>query len=298
MATDTVGISPEEKDAEMRRAMAFNEAMKAEEDRLVGIRNTPGVGVRVMAPNTGSTQGRMYMGPAMTGEQESAFAAAPRGARINLMPPPTGPAPTRLEQVQMLDRPGTGTYGPDRGDRTIGIRDATPDLSAAGAQNMMRYEAMQKWRAGDRSPETMAMALGQTRGSTGAITPYQSANIENEKARIAIAKQLADARTNTPSKLGRLDELEVQSSLKRLDADESDALATLRDTSVPAELRNATATRINKIRENRKKLIDSYRPQTGGQAESAPVQPPTTESYSPTNTNEVRKIGKYTVRRK
>lgn len=100
-------------------------------------------------------QGRMYMGPAMSPDQESAFMQSPAGTRINLMPPPSGPPPSRLEQAQANDQPGS---------RTIAINDepAYSDASLANQRNAMLYNAMKQFDAGDRSPEVMAAVLGKS----------------------------------------------------------------------------------------------------------------------------------------
>jgi hypothetical protein len=99
----------------------------------------------------------MYMGPSMSPEQESAFMQSPAGTRVNLMPPPTAPSPSRLEQAQALDRPG---------DRTLSIRSEPPysDASLAAQKNRMTFEAIQKFNAGDKSPEVLAAALGTIAG--------------------------------------------------------------------------------------------------------------------------------------
>ena len=120
-----------------------------------------GRGIGVLQPPAQSPaptpQGRMYMGPSMSPDQEQQFMQSPAGTRTNLMPPPSGPPPSRLEQAQAADPPGS---------RTIGIHDEPPysDASMANQQNAMRYEAMKKFQAGDRSPEVMAAAMGTMRG--------------------------------------------------------------------------------------------------------------------------------------
>jgi hypothetical protein len=124
----------------------------------------PQPGAPPMAP-----QGRMYMGPSMTAPQESAFMQSPAGTRTNLMPPPSGPPPSRLQQLQAQDQPGS---------RTLGIRDEPTysDASMANQQNAMRYEAMKKFDAGDRSPEVIAAAMG--RAAPNQMTPYQQAQVQ------------------------------------------------------------------------------------------------------------------------
>lgn len=46
------------------------------------------------------SKGRMYMGPMLSPEAEKAFLQKPSGTSINLMPPPSGPPPTQLENIQ------------------------------------------------------------------------------------------------------------------------------------------------------------------------------------------------------
>ena len=89
---------------------------------------------------------------------------SPAGTRTNLMPPPSGPPPpqpTRLQQAQATDQPGS---------RTIAINDEPKysDASMANQRNAMLYEAMKKFDAGDRSPEVMAAAMGSTKGLASA----------------------------------------------------------------------------------------------------------------------------------
>lgn len=99
------------------------------------------------------SRGRMYMGPALSSAQEREFLQSAPGTSINLVAPPTAPAPTRLERLQAMDRPGT---------RTVSLMEESPysDVSMAAQQAMMRYEAIRRFNAGDRSPETVAAALG------------------------------------------------------------------------------------------------------------------------------------------
>jgi hypothetical protein len=174
-------------------ANRFNEAMKAEESRLPGR-----AGVSLLDQTRPDTRGRMYMGPAMTAGQESAFAAAPEGARINLMPPPTGPAPTRLQELQALDRPPDATgFG---GSKTLSIRPADPfsDASVAHARNAAVYDAVMKIRANAEAgipspPELQALAMSG--GATGGLTPAQAAAAADRRRAQDWREQQAGAQT-------------------------------------------------------------------------------------------------------
>src|ERR1035437_6639007 len=135
-----------------------------------------GIGV-LAAPPTSTNQGRMYMGPAMAPGQEQQFMQSAPGTRLNLMPPPP-PMPAQA-QAAMQGRLAAATGGESDpaalsrlqaadapGARTLSVRSELPysDASMANQQNAMRYEAMKKFDAGDRSPEVMAAAMGSTRG--------------------------------------------------------------------------------------------------------------------------------------
>ena len=135
-----------------------------------------GIGV-LAAPPTPTNQGRMYMGPAMAPGQEQQFMQSAPGTRMNLMPPPA-PMPPQA-QATMQGRLAAATGGESDpaalsrlqaadapGARTLSVRSELPysDASMANQQNAMRYEAMKKFDAGDRSPEVMAAAMGSTRG--------------------------------------------------------------------------------------------------------------------------------------
>jgi hypothetical protein len=130
------------------------------------------------------SRGRMYMGPAMSPQQESAFMQTPSTTSQNLMPPPSGPPASRLERAQATDQPGS---------RTIGINDEPPysDLSLANQQNMMRYNAMKAFDAGDRSPETMAAAMGNTRGLPSPMSAAQQLNYSLQAKRLSQDKEIA-----------------------------------------------------------------------------------------------------------
>ncbi len=97
---------------------------------------------------------------------------SPAGTRTNLMPPPSGPPPpqpTRLQQAQATDQPGS---------RTIAINDEPQysDASMSNQRNAMLYEAMKKFDAGDRSPEVMASVLGSSAPKT--ISPGAQAALD------------------------------------------------------------------------------------------------------------------------
>lgn len=113
------------------------------------------------------SRGRMYMGPA-SGPALDAFTAGRGPSSVNLMPPPSGPPPSRLEQAQAQDAPGS---------RTIGINDEPPysDASMANQRNSMIYEAMKKIQAGDTSAETRAIAMGGT-GRTNQLKTHFGPN--------------------------------------------------------------------------------------------------------------------------
>lgn len=170
---ELAAMEQERKDRESRtaQALAAAAAMKEEEAMLPNTLPTQapvtppggaayqfgrGIGV-LQPPATPANQGRMYMGPAMTPGQEQTFMQSAPGTRINLMPPPSSPPPSRLEQAQAQDAPSS---------RTIGIHDEPPysDASLAAQKNRMAFEAIQKFNAGDRSPEVIAAALGTTAG--------------------------------------------------------------------------------------------------------------------------------------
>lgn len=139
----------------------FEPALMAEQERLNQVAaaraKIPGIGVRTDIPAAPDTQGRMYMGPNIGAAE---LARIPEGGRISLMPPAVTPPASRLEQLQALDRPGS---------RTIGIREEPPysDASLAASQNRMKYEAIQKFMAGDRSPAIVMAAIGGTGGQSG-----------------------------------------------------------------------------------------------------------------------------------
>ena len=115
-------------------------------------------------PPPPTPQGRMYMGPSMTAPQESAFMQSPAGTRTNLMPPPSGPPPSWREKQDASDEAlfqKTGVRAHTLGEGPS-YEPPYSDASLANQQNMMRYNAMKAFDAGDRSPETMAAAMGVT----------------------------------------------------------------------------------------------------------------------------------------
>lgn len=120
------------------------------------------------------------------------------GTRINLMPPPPvrQAPPSPLEQAQALDRPAEGGMG---SARTLSIREEPPysDASVAAAKNRMAFEAIQRFNAGDRSPEVLAAAIGSTaglgRGLGREMTANQAARNTLEAQKIEMARQKLNA---------------------------------------------------------------------------------------------------------
>ena len=99
---------------------------------LAGAAYQEGRGIGVLNPPTSpASQGRMYMGPAMSPQQEQQFSTSAPGTRINLMPPPPAnaqdqraaalqsvPGAQNMEDVQSwrnvaaTDKPGVSTTLP------------------------------------------------------------------------------------------------------------------------------------------------------------------------------------------
>lgn len=134
---------------------------------------TPPGGLPEGVTRLSNPNGRMYMGPNIP--DESVQSLVPPGLAYSPMTPDSGagaagrvasatapvvapPVPVeRLAQAQALDQPGS---------RTISIRNEPPysDASLASQKNRMAFEAMQRFNAGDRSPEVLAAAIGSTAG--------------------------------------------------------------------------------------------------------------------------------------
>lgn len=146
-----------------------------------------GIGV-LAAPPRATNQGRMYMGPAMAPQQEQQFMQSAPGTRMNLMPPPPVMSPD--QQAAMQGSMAAGTGGESNasalarlqaadvpGSRTIGVQSEPPysDASVANQRNATIYEALRKIQAGDKSPETAAIAMG---GIGRGMTPYQQAQVQ------------------------------------------------------------------------------------------------------------------------
>jgi hypothetical protein len=119
-------------------------------------------------------QGRMYMGPAMSPDQEAAFMQSPAGTRINLMPPPPGgSAMTQLQQAQAADRPGS---------RTISLDSAPPSITSSDEASQ-RFAVQQQIQQAIKGGMTAADALatyGQDLFGAGGkpMTPYQRAEVD------------------------------------------------------------------------------------------------------------------------
>jgi hypothetical protein len=148
------------------------------------------------------SQGRMYMGP-NDGPALKEFEARQGpftgpSKVVNLMPPPTGPAPTRLQELQALDRPPDATgFGRSK---TLSIRPADPfsDASVAHARNAAVYDAVMKIRANAEAgipspPELQALAMSG--GATGGLTPAQAAAAADRRRAQDWREQQAEAQT-------------------------------------------------------------------------------------------------------
>lgn len=97
----------------------FERALIDDETRMNRLRETD-----MIRPTSPDIYGRMYMGGALTPEQEQEFKQSGKGTRINLMPP-SGPRMSQLEQARAADRPGTRTISIDTSPASITSSDPT-----------------------------------------------------------------------------------------------------------------------------------------------------------------------------
>ena len=140
------------------------------------LENPESVGPAPLSLPLAPGHGRMYMGPA-SGARLDEWNAGIGPSSVNLVPPPTGPSLTRLQELQALQKPDSTGF---QRSTTIGIRDEDPlsDFSMARGSNMMvvnaRMQVAADQAAGkESSPQTLMAAMGG--GSTGMFTPAQAA---------------------------------------------------------------------------------------------------------------------------
>jgi hypothetical protein len=162
------------------------------------------------------SQGRMYMGP-NDGPALKEFEARQGpftgpSKVVNLMPPPTGPAPTRLQELQALDRPPDATgFGRSK---TLSIRPADPfsDASIEQGNNMLRVNAQMQVAADQKagkpsSPQTLLLAIGGGYKPPVAETVPKATTMQNQNHAGVLARQKAIAKM--------LDETSMTADVKR-----------------------------------------------------------------------------------
>lgn len=157
------------------------------------------------------SSGRMYMGPS-SGARLDEWNAGRGPSSVNLMPPPTGPAPTRLQELQALDRPSDATgFG---GSKTLSIRPADPNSAASIEQgnNMLRVNAQMQVAADQKagkpsSPQTLLLAIGGGYKPPVAETVPKATTMQNQNHAGVLARQKAIAKM--------LDETSMTADVKR-----------------------------------------------------------------------------------
>jgi hypothetical protein len=192
--------------AKTQQALALVNAQKDEESSLQSYwnkatANAPAAlqNVAPSLPNQTAAilppRNRMYMGPGlavgpdMTRSPQEFFGADARNTMI--MPPPPEPL-TPDAQAALQSRIARATGGESDASAlsrmqaaeghvpsTIAVNSEPPysDASLANQRNMMLYNAMKKFDAGDRSPEVQSLILGKAASSkTSAIPPLKNIN--------------------------------------------------------------------------------------------------------------------------
>ncbi len=133
------------------------------------------------------SSGRMYMGPAMSAEEEAAFRAKPSGTSINLVPPPAVTGLSGLERAQALDRPGT---------RTISIGGGTPTITSIDPASQ-RFAAIQGYQSDlnagmDPSVVQQKWApflFAPGRSTSGMMTENQRVNAEMRAQQLGLQEE-------------------------------------------------------------------------------------------------------------
>ena len=235
-------------------------------------------------PMPGS-RNRMYMGPA-SGAALDAFTAGQGPSTVNLMPPPA--AMPEQDQAAMQSRMAAATGGEsdasatarlqtsDRpGLTTIGVRSEPPysDASLANRQNMMRYNAMKAFDAGDRSPEVIAAAMGS---ASGARMPTPAKDIQPKETTVSGKKIIYNPQTgafqSADSKMTDVDKTAMTSELNAENSNERDArkelerarkalseATTEEDRDKASEASNQALADIRKAQSKKAKVINQYK---------------------------------------
>ena len=266
--------------AKTQQAISLVNAAKQEEASLV----TP-------------PRNRIYMGPMVGNRNDSPqefFQHNPQ--LINLMPPapPVGsvardPALRGITQDQ---------YNQQQ-------RELYSDEGVQRQRNVMIYDAMKKFQAGDRSPENMALVLG--RAAPLPMTAYQKAEIEHRKV---LEKQNQQRIESLNKPLSDVDKSELNTGLAQFKLDEAaarkelakahEALAIATDESAitsATEAGNRALGDIRKAQIGRDKLIGKFRKTPAGtssvtvKSPTPPVQPPSAPTATASTGKMVRVIG-------